>query len=131
MMYSSSSKHFALNTEEKFMNVEDIAETPETIKAYFPKLMPKIEMGEAANTSIKLQIDRGIFVNASDCAVCNTPSVVNGQNYITLSPHSNERPNYRAKAELRNNVYIVPKHSTFIAEILNDDIQSIFFTGKT
>ena len=67
MLYSSAIDRLKISTEEYFNNVEDIPETPTEIKAYIPKLMPQIQMGEEANTSIKLYINRGVFANASDC----------------------------------------------------------------
>lgn len=131
MIYDSSTKQFSLNTEEYFQNVEDIPETPETIKAYIPKLMPKIQLGEGPNTKIKLQINRSIFINDNGCSIHITRRVIDGQNFVTLPHHPNERPNFRAKSELRAEGYIVPKHSTFIMGILHDDIQNMYFTGKS
>lgn len=131
MLYASAIDTLKLSNEEYFMNVEDIPETPTEIKAYIPKLMPDIQMGDQANTTIKRYINRSIFVNASECAVSQTPTVINAQNFVTLKPFENERPNFRKKAVIENGIYIVKKHNKFIASILHDDILNMYFTSKT
>ena len=130
-MYESSTNKLGLSSDEYFHNVEDIPETPTEIKAYVPKLMPKIEMGDAPKTDIKLYINRSIFANSSDCAVVQTPLVCNGQNFVTLKPFGNERPNYRGKAVLENGKYIVKRGNTFIMSVLHGDILNMYFTSKT
>ena len=131
MLYSSAIDRLKISTEEYVNNVEDIPETPMEIKAYIPKLMPQIQMGEEANASIKLYINRGVFANASDCSVMQTPTVINGQNFVTLKPFGNERPNFRKKAVLKDGAYIVEKHSQFIASVLHGDILNMYITSKT
>ena len=66
MLYASAIDTLKLSNEEYFMNVEDIPETPTEIKTYIPKLMPNIQRGDQANTTIKRYINRSIFVNASE-----------------------------------------------------------------
>lgn len=131
MLYGSAIDRLSISTDEYFNNVEDIPETPTEIKAYVPKLMPNIQLGDKADNNIKLYINRSIFVNASDCSVMQTPTVINGQNYVTLKPFGNERPNFRAKAVLKDGAYIVEKHNQFIASILHGDILNMYFTSKT
>ena len=131
MLYSSTTTVFSVSNEEYFINVEDISETPTEIKAYFPKLMPNIKGDSGIDTSIKLRIDKSIFANASECAVIQTPSIINGQNFITIKPFENERPNFRAKATLDSNGnYMVKKNNKFIATVLHGDIQNMYFTGR-
>ena len=121
---------YELNVGEYFMNVEDIPETPEEIKAYIPKLMPSIEMGEEAKTDIKYITNPSIFVNSGECKVHGLKPVIDGQNFVTLKHYNNEYPNFRAKAEFRDGEYIVPKHNTFTLEVQHGDIHSMYFTGK-
>lgn len=121
-----------LRKEELFVNVEDIQETPETIKAYFLKLMPNIELGDKANQNIVIRCNKRVFANAPECAVADTIDSLRGQNYITLKPFDNERPNFRAKAKFdeTKGEYIVPQHSQFIATVLNDNPNDMRFTAK-
>lgn len=128
MLFKMLAATISLNTKEQFKNVEDIPETPETIKAYIPKLMPKVELGNEAKTDIHHPINRNAFANASDCSVkCST--MVKGQNFITLRPRDNEYPNFRSKAVFENGVYIVKKHADFILEVMHEDINDLRFTG--
>lgn len=132
MLYDQAIQKLKLNTDEYIRNVEDIPETPATMKAHIQKLMPNIPIGEGPITNIKLQINHGIFVNAKDCKLPNTKSVLNGQNFVTLKPFNNERPNFRSKAKLNSDgEYIVEKHNQFIATILHEDIGNIYFTGRS
>ena len=112
------------------MNVEDIPETPEEMKAYIPKLMTNIDLGDDAIDDLKYIANVNIFINDSKCKVSGASPVLTGQNFVTLKPYGNEYPNFRSKAELRGDEYIVPKHNTFILEVQHDDIRSMFFTGK-
>lgn len=121
---------YELNTGEYFLNVEDIPETPETIRAYIPKLMPNIEMGEGPATNIKWVCNPSIFINSSECKVNGIKPVISGQNFVTLHHYANEYPNFRSKAEFVDGEYIVRKHNTFTLEVQHDDIDSMYFTGK-
>lgn len=129
-MYEQSLNKYEVKSGEYCTNVEDILETPETIKAYIPKLMPNISLGESAIDNLKYTVNPNIFVNGSSCKVVGIETIMTGQNYVTLKPYGNEYPNFRSKAENRGGVYIVPKHNTFILEVQYDDIRSMFFTGK-
>lgn len=121
---------YELNAGEYFINVEDIPETPETIKAYIPKLMPNIELGDGPVTNIKWICNPSIFINASECKVKGIKPVISGQNFVTLHHYANEFPNFRSKAELVDGEYIVRKHNTFTLEVQHDDIDNMYFTGK-
>lgn len=129
-MYKQSLSNYEIKSGEYCMNVEDIPETPEEIKAYIPKLMTNIELGESAIEDIKFMVNPSIFINSSKCKVDGVECVLTGQNYVTLKPYGNEYPNFRSKAEKRGNEYVVPLHNTFILEVQHDDIRSMFFTGK-
>lgn len=129
-MYESSLGAYQVNTGEYFMNVEDMEETPETIKAYIPKLMPNIELGEGANENIKLTANPSIFVNDPECKVMGLTPVLTGQNFITLHHYANEYPNFRSKAVFEGGRYIVKKHNKFTLEVQHNDIDSMYFTGK-
>ena len=129
-MYEQSLNKYEVKSGEYCVNVEDIPETPTEIKAYIPKLMPNIELGDGAKDDIKYTVNESIFINSSQCRVSGIEPVMTGQNYVTLKPYGNEYPNFRSKAELVGDEYIVPKHNTFILEVQHDDIRSMFFTGK-
>lgn len=129
-MYERSLNKYEIKSGEYCMNVEDIPETPKEIKAYIPKLMTNIELGEEAIDDIKYVADINIFANDSSCRVSGAKAVLTGQNFVTLKPYGNEYPNFRSKAELIDGEYIVPMHNTFILEVQHDDIRSMFFTGK-
>lgn len=130
-MYATATTAYELSDSgEYFLNVEDIDETPETIKAYIPKLMPNINIGEDAVDNLKITANPSIFVNATDCAVCGVSSILTAQNYITLKPYGNQYPNFRAKAELQDGKYVVKKHNKFVLEVLHGDIGNMYFTGK-
>lgn len=129
-MYESSLGAYQLSTGEYFLNVEDIPETPETIKAYIPKLMPNIELGEEANTNIKWTANPSIFINDPECKVTGLTSVLTGQNFITVGHYANEYPNFRSKAVFKDGEYIVEKHNKFALEVQHDDTDSMYFTGK-
>lgn len=121
-----------LREDEIFTSVEKVHETPETIKSHFLKLMPNIELGEEATQDIVIKCTKRVFANAPECAVVDTVDSLKGQNYITLRPFDNERPNFRAKAELdpETGEYMVPAHSQFIATVLNEDPNNMRFTAK-
>lgn len=121
-----------LREEELFVSVEKVHETPETIKGYFLKLMPNIELGEEATQEILIKCTKRVFANASDCAVVGAVDSLKGQNYITVKPFDNERPNFRAKAELdpETGEYMVPAHSQFIATVLNANPNDMRFTAR-
>ena len=121
---------YSIDTGELFYNVEDIPEEPETIKAYIPKLMVNIDLGEGPVTNIKWTCSPSMFVNSPECRVNGVKSVVSGQNFITLHHHNNEHPNFHDKAELVDGKYVVRKHNKFSLEIHNDDIDNMHFTGK-
>lgn len=129
-MYQNSVSEYQIHSGEICLNVEDIPETPEEIKAYIPKLMPKVEIGEEANDKIKIAVNTNIFVNGGGCKVSGTKPVLTAQNFVTLKPYGNEFPNFRDKAVNMGGEYIVPKHEKFILEVQHDDIRSMFFTGK-
>ncbi|MCM1220482.1 MAG: hypothetical protein NC548_38950 [Lachnospiraceae bacterium] len=129
MLFQSLTSALKLNPKETFLNVEDIPETPTEIKAYIPKLMPKIPLGDGPVTNIKYTSDDTIFINASDCKIVATPSVVNGRNFIVVKPRDNEYPNFRSKAIYEGGRYIVKKHNQFTMEVLHEDIADIRFTG--
>lgn len=129
-MYRKSVNEYQIHSGEYCLNVEDIPETPEEIKAYIPKLMPDVELGEEANDKIKIIVNPNIFVNAGSCKVDGVKPVLTAQNFVTLKPYGNEFPNFRDKAENVDGEYIVPKHEKFILEVQHDDIRSMFFTGK-
>ena len=57
MLYDQAIQKLKLNTDEYIRNVEDIPETPATMKAHIQKLMPNIPIGEGPITNIKLQIN--------------------------------------------------------------------------
>ena len=129
-MNETQLSEYQIESGEYFINVEDIKETPEEIKAYIPKLMPQVELGESPKTNIMFPINPSIIVNDPKCKVHGIAPVLIGQNFITLKPYGNERPNFRSKAELRNGEYIVPKHNKFVLEVQHHDIDSMYFTGK-
>lgn len=129
MIYNLLTSALKLNPKEIFINVEDIPETPTEIKGYIPKLMPKIPLGDGPIDNIKYVCDDSVFINAPDCKVIKTPSVINGRNYFIIKPRDNEYPNFRSKAVFENGRYIVKKHSTFTMEVLHEDISDIRFTG--
>lgn len=129
MLFSSITNTLKLNPKETFISVEDIPETPTEIKGYIPKLMPKIQLGTGPVDNIKYIADDSVFLNAPECRVITTPTVVNGRNYIVIRPRDNEYPNFRSKAVFENGQYIVKKHSTFTMEVLHEDINDIRFTG--
>lgn len=129
-MYEQSLNKYEIKSGEYCMNVEDIPETPEEMKAYIPKLMTNIDLGDDAIDNLKYIANVNIFINDSKCKVSGASPVLTGQNFVTLKPYGNEYPNFRSKAELRGDEYIVPKHNTFILEVQHDDIRSMFFTGK-
>lgn len=136
-MYDSAINKYGLSDNgEFFINVEEfMEESPETIKAYIPKLMPNISLGESAVTDIKILVNPSIFVNAPDCAVTGIDPIVNGQNYLTLSPYGNQSPNFKAKMVTKEKetgeIYqAVEKHNKFLMEILHGDIGNMYFTDK-
>lgn len=129
-MYQQYAESYQIRSGECCINVEDIAETPEEIKAYIPKLMPNIELGEEAVTDLKYDANPCIFANGSGCKVDGIEPVMTGQNFVTLKPYGNEFPNFRSKAENLDGEYIVLKHNKFILEVQHNDIRSMFFTGK-
>lgn len=129
-MYKQSVSEYQIHSGEYCLNVEDIPETPEEIKAYIPKLMPNIEIGDGANDEIKIMVNPNIFINGDACKVTGVKPVLTAQNYVTLKPYGNEFPNFRDKAVEMDGEYIVPKHERFILEVQHDDIRSMFFTGK-
>ena len=133
-MYNSAMSSYSLSDSgEYFLNVEDIDVSPKTIKAYIPKLMPKIKMGESAVDNTKVSVNPSIFVNAPDCAISGVSPVITTQNYITLKPYDNQHPNFQSKAVLVDkdtNKYIVKKHHKFVMEILHGDIGNMYFTEK-
>lgn len=130
-MYSTATTSYGLSDSGEYLvNVEDIDETPEEIKAYVPKLMPKIPLDNKARNDFKISVNPSIFVNASDCPISGITPVITGQNYLTLKPYGNQRPNFRSKAIKKGGKYIVEKHNKFVLEILHNDIGNMFFTGK-
>lgn len=131
-MYNSAISPYSLSDNgEYFLNVEDIPESPTEIKAYIPKLMPKVQLGDAANDNIKIPVNPAIFVNAPDCRVTGVSNLTIGQNYITLKPYKNEKPNFHSKAiQQDDGSFIVPKHNKFLLEMLHNDIGNMYFTGK-
>lgn len=129
-MYENSIDQHKLDSSEYFINVEDIPETPETIKAYIPKMMPDIELGEGPIENIKLTTNPSIFVNAPECKVSGLKPVLTGQNFITIGHRSNDYPNFRSKAEYVNGQYIVRKHNKFLLGMQHHDIGSMYFTGS-
>lgn len=131
MLTESALTTLQLRNEERFQNVEDILETPEEIKAYFLKLMPNIDIGEGPVQTLELRVDQNVFCNASACAVVGASTPIKGQNFITLKPFPNERPNFRAKAQLIDGVYKVPKHSEFIATVMESDPNQMHFGSKS
>ena len=131
MLYSSAVEQLKIGSYEYFDTVEDIPETPTEVKAYFPKLMPHIALGDAPTTGINLYINRNIFANAPECAVMTTVTVAKGQNYLTIKPYSNERPNFRSKAVFENDRYVVKKHTRFIASVMNGDISRMYITSRS
>lgn len=130
MLTESALTSLQLRNEERFQNLEDILETPEDIKAYVLKLMPNIDIGEGPRQDLELKVDQNVFCNGSDCAVVGADPI-KGQNYITLKPFPNERPNFRAKAQLVDGVYKVPKHSEFIATVMESDPNQMHFGSKS
>lgn len=129
-MYQESVNSYQITSGEYCMNVEDIPETPEEIKAYIPKLMTNIEIGDGPVEDIKISVNPSIFVNGSGCKVVGVEPVLTAQNFVTLKPYGNEFPNFRSKAENMGGEYIVPKHNKFILEVQHNDIRSMYFTGK-
>lgn len=133
-MYNSAISDYSLSDSgEYFLNVEDIEVSPKSIKAYIPKLMPNIEMGEKAIDNMKVSINPSIFVNAPECTVTGVSPTATSQNYLTLKPYNNQQPNFKSKAILIDkdtNKYIVKKHNKFVMEILHGDIGNMYFTEK-
>jgi len=129
-MFTTLTSALKLSVEEYFKNIEEIPETPDEIKAYIPTLMPLIPMGDP-KTDIKETIDRSIFCNAKDCSVTNTPTIINTQNFITLKPYPNEFPNFRQKAIFKDGVYKVPKGEVFLLSVVGEDLEGLYFTGKS
>lgn len=133
-MYSSAISSYSLSDSgEYFLNVEDIDITPKSIKAYIPKLMPNIKMGEKAEDNRKVSANPSIFVNAPECAVTGTATILTAQNYMTIYPYKNQQPNFKSKAILvdkDSQKYIVKKHNKFILEVLHGDIGNMYFTEK-
>lgn len=133
-MYSSATSSYSLSDNgEYFLNVEDIDVMPKSIKAYIPKLMPNIKIGENAEDNRKVSVNPSIFVNAPDCAVTGTSPVLTAQNYMTISPYKNQQPNFKSKAVLVDKdaqKYVVKKHNKFVLEILHGDIGNMYFTEK-
>lgn len=133
-MYNSAISDYSLSDSgEYFLNVEDIEVSPKSIKAYIPKLMPNIELGEKAIDNKKTSINPSIFVNAPNCSVTGVSTIVTTQNYLTLKPYNNQHPNFQSKAVLvdeETNTYIVRKHNKFVLELLHGDIGNMYFTEK-
>lgn len=129
-MYQQNVDEYQVKSGEYCLNVEDIPETPEEIKAYIPKLMPNIELGEEADDTIRYLINPSIVVNGSGCRIDGIKPILTGQNFVTLKPYGNEFPNFRNKAVNMGGEYIVEKHNKFVLEVQHDDIRSMYFTGK-
>lgn len=130
-MYNSATNRYGLSDSGEYLiNVEDIEETPEEIKAYIPKLMPKVQLGDKAEDNIRILVNPNIFTNAPDCAITGVSQLTIGQNYITVKPYKNQRPNFRSKAKKKGDKYIVEKHNKFVLELLHNDIGNMYFTGK-
>lgn len=130
-MFTTLTKALNLKSEEYFKNLEEIPETPESIKAYVPTLMPLIPLGEEPKEDIKMSINQSIFCNDKGCSIMSTPSVINAQNYITLYPYPNEYPNFRGKSTVKDGAYVVEKHSTFILSVVGEDLDTLYFTGRS
>ena len=130
-MYGSATTQYGLSDSGEYLvNVEDIDETPTEIKAYIPKLMPNVKLVDKADNNIKTSVNPSIFVNAPECAITGVQPISIGQNYITLKPYGNQRPNFRSKSVKKNGKYMVEKHDKFVLEILHNDIGNMYFTGK-
>lgn len=130
-MYDSAINKYGLSDSGEYLiNVEDIDETPEEIKAYIPKLMPKVSLGDKAEDNIKISVNTNIFTNSPECPITGVSPLTIGQNYITVKPYDNQRPNFRSKAVKKGNKYIVKKHNKFVLEMLHGDIGNMHFTGK-
>ena len=130
-MYNSATSSYNLSDSGEYLvNVEDIPETPTTIKSYIPKLMPNISLGNKAIDNLKVTVNTSIFVNSSECKVSGTSPVLTAQNFITLKPYGNQYPNFRSKAVKIDGVYKVKNHNKFVLEILHNDIRNMYFTGK-
>lgn len=133
-MYGTATTPYGLSGNgEYFMNVEDIDVSPKEIKAYIPKLMPQIKMGNKADNNRKVTVNTSIFINAPDCAVVGVEPVLTAQNYLTIPHYKNQQPNFKAKAVLVDKdkeIYKVKKHTKFMLEILHDDIGNMYFTEK-
>ena len=130
-MYDNATKKYQISDNgECFLNVEDIEETPQSIKSYIPKLMPNIPLGDCAVSNIKLPINLSIFQNSKDCAITGIRQILNCQNYLTIKPYDNQHPNFRKKAIEKNGKLVVEKHNKFILEVLHGDIGNMHFTDK-
>lgn len=136
-MYESAINSYELSDSGEFLlNVEDIPESPNEIKGYIPKLMPNISLGKEAKDNIKIVTNPSIFVNAPDCKIQGIQSVINSQNYITVKPYPNQKPNFKNKLSnvqddpRKPSKYMVKKHSKFLLEILHGDIGNMYFTDK-
>lgn len=135
-MYDSAINPYGLSDNgEYFLNIEDIPEDPEEIKAYVPKLMPNIPLGSSAINNEKVIVNTSIFVNAPDCPIHGVSSIIDKQNYLTIKPYPNQKPNFRKKAvniarEDEPPIYVVKKHNKFLLELLHGDIGHMYYTEK-
>ena len=119
---------YEVSNYEYGISLEDIKGTTTTsIKAVIPKYMTNMKTGLKQSKEI---INKNLFVNAADCKI-KTPTTIKSQGYYTVWKYPNEILDFSNKVMLddNGNPYI-PKDSTFIIEVLYEDVVNMHLTGK-
>ena len=119
---------YEISNYEYGISLEDIKGTTTNMaKVVIPKYMTNMKTGLKQSKEI---INKNLFVNASDCKI-KVPTTIKTQGYITVSKYPNELLDFSNKVILdeKGNPYI-PKDSTFIIEVLYEDVANMHLTGK-
>ena len=119
--YEISNYEYGINLE----NIKGV--TTDSAKVVIPKYMINMKTGLQQSKEV---INKNLFVNAPDCRI-KVPSIIKTQGYYTVSKYPNELLDFSNKAMLdeKGNPYI-PKDSTFIIEVLYEDVANMHLTGK-
>lgn len=122
-MYNNTVDSYSINQKEYCYNLEDMGINPNSMKAYIPVLMPRIQRSTPKEQTKSL----------TTLSICNAPECyphidkkVHVQNYITLNRYPGETTAIEHKSA---DSHTIPAGSKFIVDILHGDILTMYFTG--
>lgn len=121
-MYSNVADEYTIHEREYCYNVEDLPVNPQSMKAYIPVLMSKIQHSLPMEQTES--IDTISICNASNCKPCINKRV-STLNYIIIGRYPGETTPITHKAVGE----IIPIDTKFVVDILHNDIMTMYFTG--